>query len=63
MAMKNNSKDHTAKLLNKVKYPLEYATCFGFLIWEKFLPGSDDELTEQLLVWSVCTGCTDSDEN
>ena len=34
-----------------------------FLIWEKFLPGSDDELWEELLACSVPTKCIDSDEN
>ena len=34
-----------------------------FLRWEKFLPRSDDELTEQLLACFVPTGCTDINEN
>ena len=34
-----------------------------FLKWEKFLPGLDGELTEQLLACSAPTKCTNSDEN
>ena len=34
-----------------------------FLKWEKFLPGSDGQLIEQLLTCSASTRCTDTDGN
>ena len=40
--------------------PSEYTLVF--LRWEKFLPGSDHELTEQLLAFSVLTRCTNINE-
>ena len=63
-AMKNKTKDGTVKLLNKLKHPPPWTEhALVFLRGEKILPGSDGESTEQPLVCSVPTRCTDSYEN
>ena len=57
--MQDKKKDCIAKLFNKFKYTLLLKMLRG----EKFLPGSDDKLTEQPLPCSVATRCTDSVKN
>ena len=58
-AMKNKRKDGTAKLFNKLKHRVLTKNGLLFHRWEKFLPGSDVELREHLLAYSVATRCTD----
>ena len=62
-AMKEKKKDNTAKFFNKFKHLLQMNRFCFFFREEKFLPGSDGELTEQPLAWSVPTRCTDIDES
>ena len=62
LTMQDIRKDHTVKLLNKLKHPFQLNPASVFLKLEKFLQGSDGEFPEQSLASSVITRCTNNDE-
>ena len=53
-------KDHTVRLLNKLKHPLQFnMLCF---FSEKILPGSCGKLTGEPVACTVAPKCTDIEE-